>query len=606
MKKLLFVAILFYSVLTVNVNAKEMNLYFYPNGGKVTTSGFEVVDDYGFISLEYQDYYANYKGNSTIKKVNSIKGKTFVVEKSNTTLVEGKEWYFKNPYDGKIYYFSQSRKYKVSKIMQEIDLENIDFISLDLYANWADKPKKGGKVLTGLGKAKKTSAKVTKTTKKADILSINTIKMYKGQSFDLDKLVNEDVKKVSWERKDKGLIKQISLSGDIVYANNTGTAELIAKTSQGTEKLTVKVRKQTNDKDYSLSSCSSIKTTITGSSGIKVSNCIPDVSLKKPDGNNSHQLQGFAISNKYIYYSAPLSGTRLYEEHVNETTAANEKQYTTISVLRVPRNGKKMEQMHVEYAGHGQGLDVAGTNSDGEDILYMNLGAKFSDKTKIIGKKKRLARSTKYRGVGVTVFTGKANTSVKNHPRRVIRINGQTNKLNVHTNADFLVNGKFSETKYYNFLNKVARNNDYRVNPETSVDENHKLVAVRSLNKVLIYKESEFKKGSGSPIHTFSVEDGGTQGDDIYGNYFYTITGMRDVTIKKYNITTGQKEQQVKIKFTQYKKEHAMDSVEPEGITVYKGKVYIGLATKYCKKYDKVGDCDGMLKYNSILRVSGI
>ena len=36
MKKLLFVAILFYSVLTVNVNAKEMNLYFYPNGGKVS------------------------------------------------------------------------------------------------------------------------------------------------------------------------------------------------------------------------------------------------------------------------------------------------------------------------------------------------------------------------------------------------------------------------------------------------------------------------------------------------------------------------------------------------------------------------------------------
>ena len=72
----------------------EINIYFYPNGGSITKSGFALGSS-GYISYNGK-YYASYTDKDTIKNINSIGGKKFTLNKSGTSLVKNREWYFKN------------------------------------------------------------------------------------------------------------------------------------------------------------------------------------------------------------------------------------------------------------------------------------------------------------------------------------------------------------------------------------------------------------------------------------------------------------------------------------------------------------------------------
>ena len=95
---------------SLSVSAKEVNFYFYPNGGTVSTSGFEK-SEHGYITYKGKSY-AEYSGNTTIKHINSISGKTFTIKNGGTPLVQGREWYFKSIYTGKALYIKRSKKTK--------------------------------------------------------------------------------------------------------------------------------------------------------------------------------------------------------------------------------------------------------------------------------------------------------------------------------------------------------------------------------------------------------------------------------------------------------------------------------------------------------------
>ena len=162
-------------MITKSVSAKEMDLYFYPNGGNVSTSGF-AVGDYGYIN--YNDsFYASYTEKSTIKNINSISGKAFVLTKNGTSLVKGREWYFTNYYDGKTYYISQSKSYNVNEIFKSLQIED-DFVSFDVYANWENKKQTGGVDL--LGSSTPKTEKATSFT-----ITANKTTITEGQSITL-------------------------------------------------------------------------------------------------------------------------------------------------------------------------------------------------------------------------------------------------------------------------------------------------------------------------------------------------------------------------------------------------------------------------------------
>ena len=143
------------------VSAQEIDFTFYANGGTTSTSNFSIYEDYEFINYNGTSY-SSYTEKSTIKNINSISGKTFTVTKKNDSLVTGKEWYFKNEYDGKTYYFNQNSTYKMSDVIAQLGIEDINFVSFSLYAYWNSRKKTGGIDV----KAATTKKSTTETTKK--------------------------------------------------------------------------------------------------------------------------------------------------------------------------------------------------------------------------------------------------------------------------------------------------------------------------------------------------------------------------------------------------------------------------------------------------------
>ena len=152
--------------MTTNVNAKELNIYFYSNGGVVKSSEFVENDEHHFITLGdgEKTYFASYESGETINKVNTINNKEIVLEKSGTSLVKGREWYLKTGYDNKIYFFNQSKKYNVNAVIEQLGIDENDVLSIELYANWKDSEVTGGTdILTDKQKKKATPKKITIT-----------------------------------------------------------------------------------------------------------------------------------------------------------------------------------------------------------------------------------------------------------------------------------------------------------------------------------------------------------------------------------------------------------------------------------------------------------
>lgn len=160
-KEKYFIIILAILLIPFSVSAAEIQFTFYANGGTTSTPNFSIYEDYGFISYNGISN-SSYTNNSTIKNINSIKGNKFIITKKDDYLVAGKEWYMKNYYDGKTYFFSENSTYKMSDIIKQLGIEDINFVSYSLYANWNSKKKTSGTNI----KAASTNSKTKEAEKK--------------------------------------------------------------------------------------------------------------------------------------------------------------------------------------------------------------------------------------------------------------------------------------------------------------------------------------------------------------------------------------------------------------------------------------------------------
>ena len=248
MKRMLLIIIFIICILTINVDAKELDLYFYANDGQSNTSKFYVTDGYGFISYNNIDFFAMYTEKDVIKNINSISSHKFTLKKSGTSQVKGREWYAKSVYDDKIYYFSESKTYTVEGIFKTIGIENDEFLSLDLYANWDNKKKTGGVDMPTNNSTSTTSKSSTKSTnKQATSIKLSTSKssikvgdtIKVKATFNPSGSIREDI---TWSSSN---IKVATVtSNGVVEGINEGSVTISAKTKRGLKaKINIKISK---------------------------------------------------------------------------------------------------------------------------------------------------------------------------------------------------------------------------------------------------------------------------------------------------------------------------------------------------------------------------
>ena len=248
MKKIITILIITLGILTINVDAKEIDIYFYPNGGSVTTNNFNI-NSYGYINYNNSDYYAKYTDKNTIKNINSIEGKIFSVKKNKTSQVKGREWYFYNYEDGKYYYFNEAKTYKVNSILEQLGVYD-SFYSIDLYANWESNKKTGGIDIKTGGSNESTTTTPTKNNKKATSFSISTkkTKINIGKSTVATatfKPSGAKSEKITWTSSNKK-IATVDKNGKIIGIKK-GTATITASTKKlGKKTIKITVTKKHN------------------------------------------------------------------------------------------------------------------------------------------------------------------------------------------------------------------------------------------------------------------------------------------------------------------------------------------------------------------------
>ncbi len=233
-KKILFLSIIFVSLFMINVNAKEVQIYFYAEGGKTSTQDFKISSDY----VTYKDgtNYATYKDTDTVKVLNSIKGHKFTLKKSGTYQVFGKEWYAMNDSNNKYYYFNESKSYKMATIISKLGLTKDPYPVISLFANWDEDDNTGGTNIDAPAtpvNAKSIKITATKQTIKAKE-KLNLKVTYNP--------TNSKKETITWTSSDKK-IATVSTSG-VVTGIKEGTVTITAKSSRGlTSSIKIKVEK---------------------------------------------------------------------------------------------------------------------------------------------------------------------------------------------------------------------------------------------------------------------------------------------------------------------------------------------------------------------------
>lgn len=207
---------------SLSVSAKEVNFYFYPNGGTVSTKGFEK-SYYGYLTYNGTSY-AQYTGNTTIKHINSMKGVTFTIKNGGTPLVKGREWYFKSYYTDKIYFLSESKTYKIDDIFEAME-EPGSFSSIDLYAHWSNNVKSGTDIKPSGGAASTTPTALTISASK------KSIKVGESVTLKTSFKPSEHSEEVSWSSSNKG-IATVS-SGGKVTGVKEGKVIITGKSTSG-------------------------------------------------------------------------------------------------------------------------------------------------------------------------------------------------------------------------------------------------------------------------------------------------------------------------------------------------------------------------------------
>ncbi len=227
--KRIFFLIMCFLIGGITVSAKEINFYFYPKGGSVSTTGFGLTE-HGY--LYYGDnYYAKYTDKDTIKNINSISGTKFSLKKNGTSLEKGREWYFKNYYDGKTYFMSESKSYKVSDVLKVLTSDD-SFYSIDLYANWSDS-NISGIDLTSSVVSKEESIEIKKNSK------LSKLEVYDKVQLEVTTSSGKKVSDAITYSSSKSSVARATPKGRVIGIS-PGEAVITAKTAGG-KKATIKV-----------------------------------------------------------------------------------------------------------------------------------------------------------------------------------------------------------------------------------------------------------------------------------------------------------------------------------------------------------------------------
>lgn len=166
LRKVLFSLFIFLFFDCFFVSAKEIELSFYVNGGKVTTPGFFVNEIGDFLVYDPDCFYASYKDKDIIYPINRLKNVSFSLKKDGTQLVKDREWYYKDYYNNKVYFFSESKKYSIDSITSSMG-EN--YSTLDLYAHWENAKITNGVDVRSISDTNPTSMKIVSKTKSVTV-----------------------------------------------------------------------------------------------------------------------------------------------------------------------------------------------------------------------------------------------------------------------------------------------------------------------------------------------------------------------------------------------------------------------------------------------------
>ena len=170
--KLTFLFIL--SLISINVHARTVEVYFSAEGGNANNTNFKIVDDY--VQKTDGTYCAKYDSMGSIQKINTINSYTFSLSKSGTGLVKGREWYTYNYDNNKLYYFNQNKTYSVDSILQALGMQNDPYPVITLFAHWKNDALEDGNDMNSTGNSKQSN------TSGPILISISSVYIEEGKT----------------------------------------------------------------------------------------------------------------------------------------------------------------------------------------------------------------------------------------------------------------------------------------------------------------------------------------------------------------------------------------------------------------------------------------
>lgn len=307
---------------------------------------------------------------------------------------------------------------------------------------------------------------------------------------------------------------------------------------------------------------------------------------------NRKQLQNFAITDKYVYFSAPLYGAWADKEsEVICQTCDREKQISNSHVVRLNKsdfNNYLVTEM--KYSGHGQSFDVK--TESGKDVVFFNNAASaYYENGHGWGAQSNGIAITKLDETSFNAETGKGVTFKTRMPGKTLFINDKSKKIDVLLTASYNSSNRDKNVdNYYKDLLKKANSKNYsygevsvkgnllayRIKDKTDINNSEHRIRVYNLNAARNnYKYNKLVEYYASgPCQGIALSGKGNEVLKLYqdGN---------NVKIQRYNVNAKGVQSEAAINLAKY---YESGNFETEGIKVYKegniDYVYIGIARK--------------------------
>lgn len=390
-------------------------------------------------------------------------------------------------------------------------------------------------------------------------------------------------------------IATVDSTGKVVGISN-GKTKITAKAKSGAiatiDVIVTSSATNVSATDFSkLDSCNS-NSTIKTANGVALHKCIQDFNVY----NLNHGSQNFAINKDYVYFAYPQRG------FVNQTDYSESEALELTSktrIVAVNRSDSTFQLMYLNYAGHGQAFDASET----DNRLFVN-GFPHLYTRNYQGQ---IQYSSRSRGFSVTGFYGSDDKNGKLRvPPYSIMVSKNFKTFTRINKTTYTQNGVLDSANYYKKILSLSANDDkYAYRADLAVDEKNNHIALYDGKTIYIYDLLSIKNaGNVNPIYSISGI-GSNQGFDINGNYLYLITGGQSDTmgLNKYDITTGKLVKSATFDLNSYYKNTRNSATyEPEGVSIYNNKIYIGCLSKKCMN----DSCTSTRRFFDIHSVTGL